>query len=51
MKATLIRKRIRDILAQRFETNVMDNVYRGDYVECLVALALGDSWDLTWADG
>ena len=39
------------MLARRFEAGVMDNVYRGDYVECMVAHALGDGWKLTWADG
>ena len=51
MEVTPIRQRIRDTLARRFETNVMDNIYRGDYVECLVAQALGDGWALTWTDG
>ena len=26
-------------------------LYRGDYVECMVAHALGIGWELTWADG
>ena len=30
----------------RFNAKVMDNVYRGDYVECLVAEALGTGWHL-----
>ncbi|MYB15451.1 MAG: hypothetical protein F4X41_00225 [Chloroflexi bacterium] len=29
----------------------MENVYRGDYVECMVAHALGHDWQLTWING
>ena len=31
----------------RFDKPVMNNVYTGDYVECMVALALGHDWALT----
>ncbi len=51
MKGSEIRHRIQEVLARRFAAGVMDNVYRGDYVECLVAQALGDGWELTWTDG
>ena len=30
---------------------VMNNVYRADYVECLVAAMLGTDWWLTWVRG
>ena len=36
---------------RRYDTPVMSNVYRADYVECLVALALGTDWWLTWERG
>lgn len=51
MDGALIRQHIRGALARRFDAAVMDNVYRGDYAECLVAYALGDGWTLTWTEG
>ena len=35
----------------RYDRPVMNNVYRADYVECLVAFTLGGEWRLTWTDG
>ena len=29
----------------------MNNVHRAQFVECLIALALGDEWQLTWQQG
>ena len=31
----------------RYDMPVMNNVYRADYVECMVALTLGSDWWLT----
>ncbi len=42
---------IQKALMRRYDTPVMNNVYRADYVECLVALALGTDWELTWETG
>ena len=39
------------MLKRRYQGPIMNNVYRGDYVECMVASALGGDWRLTWADG
>ncbi len=35
-------------LMRRYDVPVMNNVYRADYVECLVAFTLGTDWMLTW---
>ena len=43
--------RVMTTLMDRFDTNVMNNVYRGDYVECMIALTLGTGWHLTWRRG
>ena len=43
-------RRILTTLRHRYDTPVMNNVHRGDYVECLIASALGDDWRLTWMD-
>lgn len=46
-----LRRRILATLMRRYDTRVMNNIYRVDYVECLVAFTLGtDGW-LTWAHG
>ena len=38
-------------LARRYQSPILENVYRGDYVECLIAHALGSDWKLTWLSG
>lgn len=45
-----LRRRIEALLVQRYR-GVINNVHRGDYVECLVAEAAGKGWNLTWAAG
>ena len=35
----------------RFDRCVISNVYRADYIECLVTLTLGPAWWITWARG
>ena len=42
---------ILDMLRRRYDRKIMNNVSRGDYIECMIALVLGDDWRLTWADG
>ena len=37
---------IRAALMRRYDRCVMNNTERGLYVECMVALALGDDWEL-----
>ena len=44
-------QQVRDTLMRRYESALLDNIYRGDYVECLVALSLGIGWELTWVSG
>ena len=39
------------MLKHRYDRPIMNNVYRGDYVECMIASALGADWRLTWMDG
>ena len=39
------------MLRRRYDGPIMNNVCRGDYVECMIASALGDDWRLTWMDG
>ena len=43
--------RIVKTLMKRFEMPVMNNVWRGDYVECMIALVLGEDWFLPWEKG
>ena len=44
-------ERILDMLVRRYKQPIMNNVQRGDYVECMIALALGEEWKLTSEDG
>lgn len=46
-----LHRSIRDMLMHRFDQHVLNNVYRADYIECLVALTLGPDWWITWARG
>ena len=39
------------MLMGRYAGPIMNNVCRGDYVECMIASALGADWCLTWLDG
>ncbi len=49
--AANLHKHILNELVSRYDTPVMSNTYRADYVECLVKFALGDEWRLheDWA--
>ena len=42
---------IRDLLLGPYDKPVMNNTHRAHFVECLIALALGDQWQLTWQQG
>ena len=39
---------IRDLLLGPYDKPVMNNTHRAHFVECLIALALGEQWQLTW---
>ena len=41
---------ILDLLVRRYDRPVINNRERADYVECLIVLALGEEWELTWAE-
>lgn len=49
--AAAMHKNILAMLAGRYDRPIMNNVTRGDYVECMIVTALGADWRLTWADG
>lgn len=40
-----------DLIVQRYDQTVMNNVIRAAYAECMVAVALGSGWQLTWQQG
>lgn len=44
-------KHILDMLIRRYDRPIINNVDRGDYIECMIASALGAGWRLTWEDG
>ena len=48
---TALHQSIQTTLMRRYDTPVMNNVYRADYVECLIAFTLGADWWLTWTHG
>ena len=48
---TAMHRRIQATLMRRYDIPVMNNVYRADYVDCLVASMLGTDWWLTWVHG
>lgn len=48
---TALHRRIQSTLMSRYDTPVMNNVYRADYVECLIVFMLGTEWSLTWSLG
>lgn len=39
------------MLKRRYDGPIMNNVSRGDYVECMIAITLGTDWQLAWAHG
>lgn len=46
-----MQERILERLMRQFDQPVMNNVHRGNFVECMIACALGDDWQLTWEAG
>ncbi len=40
-------KRVLDLLACHYDRPVINNNHRGEYVECMIAVALGEEWELT----
>ena len=40
-----------DTVFRRYNHRIMNNIQRGDYVECLVAALLGPKWTLPWTTG
>ena len=46
-----VAKRALKKLFERYDRRVMNNIDRGHYVECLVAMLLGPAWSLTWETG
>ena len=38
-------------VCDRYDRPVMNNIQRGDYVECVVAVLLGSEWTLPWTTG
>ena len=47
----VMHKRILEMLIGRYDQRIMNNVQRGDYVECMIATALGADWRLTTEEG
>ena len=43
-----VHQRVLTRLSRQFERRIMDNVLRGQYLECLVAELIGPEWALTW---
>ena len=37
-----------ELVVQRYDQKVINNVYRAEYVECMIAVALGPKWQLMW---
>ena len=44
-------RRIRRLLLGPYDRPVMNNVHRAHFVECMIALSLGEDWQLTWQKG
>ena len=42
---------IRKLLLGPYDKRVMNNTHRADFAECLIKLALGEQWQLTWQQG
>ena len=49
--SSCVAKRALDKVFERYNRQVMNNIERANYVECLIATLLGDSWTLTWTTG
>ena len=42
---------IRDLVLGPYDKPIMNNTHRAHFAECLIALALGEQWQLTWQQG
>ena len=51
MNVQSLHKGILKTLIKRYDCPLMNNVYRSDWVECMVSAALGPDWSLTWELG
>ena len=51
ISAELLRQRTLETVLKRFDREIMNNIHRAEYVECLVANLLGDAWTLPWTEG
>ena len=47
----VMHNRVLEMLIGRYDQRIMNNVQRGDYVECMIATALGPDWRLTSEEG
>ncbi len=47
-RAVRLHQLVKDTLMKRFDGHVMSNKSRGDFVECLIGIALGPGWRLAW---
>ena len=47
----VMHNRVLEMLIRRYDQRIMNNVQRGDYVECMIATALGPDWRLTSEEG
>ena len=43
-----LQQRVVANLVRRYDCPVMNNIHRGEYLECLVAEILGSDWKLPW---
>ena len=46
-----LQQRVVANLVRRYDRPMMNNVHRGEYVECLVAEILSSDWELPWTIG
>ena len=46
-----LHRKILSAIAGRYDRPIMNNIHRAEYVEHLVAAALGSRWVLPWSDG
>ena len=46
-----LQQRVVANLVRRYDRPVMNNIHRGEYLECLVAEILGSDWKLPWTIG
>ncbi len=47
----MLHNRIVRRIVSRYDRPVLNNVHRGEYVECMIAELLGPDWTLPWQEG